>query len=241
MPDLGATDPADLKAKARAELVFSRQIEQPRQVAPQPFLGGTGYPVWYREQQLEKWNVGEVTDVSESSLFRWSGRLEPYRQTGNRERSRIIGTELLNLVTYITAWPDATLDKMAAFIFDEGGGLYSRQAISQQLAELDRTKKVLSTEGYQTQHPDVQFCVWGFWNCHPPLGVFQVPRRKLLDVDKFGLTFEKCNRTSGWAVTVHRVRKDGHYHHGMKMTIIFAIEPGDPALPAHVPGSVERP
>jgi hypothetical protein len=91
------------------------------------------------------------------------------------------------------------------------------------------------------QHLDVQFRVWGFWNCPPPLGVFQVPRWKLIDVDKFGLTFEKCNRTSGWAVTVHRVRKDGHYHHGMKMTVIFAIEPGDPALPAHARKSVERP
>ena len=40
---------------------------------------------------------------------------------------------------------------------------------------------------------------------------------------------------------VLRVRKDGHYHHGIKMTVIFAIEPGDPALPAHVRGSVERP
>ena len=122
MPALGATDPADLEAKARAELGFSRQLEQPRQVAPHPFLGGTGYTVWYREQQLEKWNAGKVTDVSEPSLFRWSGRLEPYHQTGNRERSQIIGTELLNLVTYITAWPDATLDEMAAFIFNEGGG-----------------------------------------------------------------------------------------------------------------------
>ena len=54
MPALGATDPADLEAKARAELGFSRQLEQPRRVAPHPFLGGTGYPVWYREQQLEK-------------------------------------------------------------------------------------------------------------------------------------------------------------------------------------------
>ncbi len=52
MPDLGATDPADLEAKARVDLGFSRQLEQPRRVAPQPFLGSTGYPVWYREQQL---------------------------------------------------------------------------------------------------------------------------------------------------------------------------------------------
>ena len=63
MPALGATDPADMEAKARAELGFSRQLEQPRRVAPHPFLGGTGYTVWYREQQLEKWNAGEATDV----------------------------------------------------------------------------------------------------------------------------------------------------------------------------------
>ena len=103
-------------------------------------------------------------------------------------------------------------------------------------------RKRAPTEGYKTQHPDVQFHVWGFWNCPPPLGVFQVPLQRLIDVDEFGVTLEKCNRTGRWAVTVHCVRKDGHYHHGIKMTLIFAIGPGDPALPAHVVrGSVECP
>ncbi len=35
---------------------------------------------------------------------------------------------------------------------------------------------------------------------------------------------------------VLRVRKDGHCHHGVKITMIFAIEPGDPRLPPHVRG-----
>ena len=77
--------------------------------------------------------------------------------TSNTERTLIVGVDLLSLVTYITAWPDATLDKMAVFIYNEGGDLYSRQRISQQLAELDITKKRASTEGYQTQQPHVQF------------------------------------------------------------------------------------
>ena len=34
----------------------------------------------------------------------------------------IIWVDLLSLVTYIMAWPDATLDKMAVFIYNEGGG-----------------------------------------------------------------------------------------------------------------------
>jgi len=49
----------------------------------------------------------------------------------------------------------------------QGGGLYSHQAISKRLGMLDITKKRASTEGYQTQQPDVQFRVWGFWNCPP--------------------------------------------------------------------------
>ena len=47
---------------------------------------------------------------------RWADRLEPLRQTGNRERATIVGVDLLSLVTYITDWPDATLDEMAIFI-----------------------------------------------------------------------------------------------------------------------------
>jgi hypothetical protein len=40
---------------------------------------------------------------------------------------------------------------------------------------------------------------------------------------------------------VLRVQKDGHYHHGVKMTVIVAIEPGSPALPSNVCGSLECP
>jgi hypothetical protein len=241
MPGIGATDPADQEAKARAELGFSRWLKQPRQVAPHPSLGGTGYPVWHHEMQLESFDAGEAIDVSLASIYRWADCLEPFRQTGNRERTMIVGVDLLDLVTYITTWLDATLDEMAVFIYNEGGGLYSRQAISKCLEELDITKKKASTEGYQTQQPDVQFCVWGFWNCPPPLCIFQVPRRRLIDVDEFGATFERCNRTGGWAMKLLRIRKDGHYHHSMKITVIFAIELGDPALPPHVRGSLERP
>jgi hypothetical protein len=37
------------------------------------------------------------------------------------------------------------------------------------------------------------------------------------------------------------VRKDGRRHCGAKVTVLFAIEPGDPRLPPHVHGSVQHP
>jgi hypothetical protein len=88
MPAIGGTDTADLVARARAELGFLRQLEQPRRVAPPPYLdGSSGYPVWYRAIQLEKFHAGEAI-------------------------------------------------------------LYSRQAISNRLKDLDVTRKKASTEGF---------------------------------------------------------------------------------------------
>ena len=100
MPGLGATDPADLEAQDRAELDFSRRLKQPRRISPYPGVGGSGgYAVWYREHQLQRFDAGEAIDVSRRSIYRWADRLEPFRQTGNRERTTIIGVDLLNLVT----------------------------------------------------------------------------------------------------------------------------------------------
>ena len=45
----------------------------------------------------------------------------------------------------------------------------------------------------------------------------------------------------GWALKLFWARKDGFYGHGQKLTILFAIEPGDSTLPAKFYGSVEHP
>ena len=122
MPGLGAMDPTNLEALACVELGFSWRLEQPQRISPYPGFGGSGgYPVWYREQQLQRFNAGEAIDVSRRSIYQWADCLGPFRQTCNRERTTIVGVDLLGLVTFITEWPDATLDEMAVFIYNEGG------------------------------------------------------------------------------------------------------------------------
>jgi hypothetical protein len=37
------------------------------------------------------------------------------------------------------------------------------------------------------------------------------------------------------------MQKDGHYGHGKKITVLFAIEPGDPALAPQIYWSIEHP
>jgi hypothetical protein len=145
---------------------------------------------------------------------------------GNKSRDQLVGVDPINAASFLMAWPETYIEELTVFVYNEGGPLLSKQTLSKRLQELRITKKRASTEAYQAQCEDVQFRVWSFWNCPLPLGIFQVPRRKLINVDKFRITLEKCNRTGGWALKVFRVRKDGHYHHGSKITVLFAM-PGD--------------
>ena len=240
MPDLGATDPADIHAQVRGELGFTRQLEQTRRVDPHPRRGGS-YPAWFRLEELQ-WHANhEPTTASAASISRWQRRILPYRKIGNCDRSQLVGIELLDLATFIIAHPDAGIDEMAVYIYNQGGGLYSTALISKRLKELKVTSKRSSTEAFQALRPDVLFVEQCFWNRPPPLGIFGVPRYKMIDVDEFGITLERCNRKKGWTMSCFRVRKDGHYKIGNKLTVLIGIEPGDPRLAAGVRGSIENP
>ena len=47
-----------------------------------------------------------------------------------------MGVDMINLLTFLRAWPEATLDEMAVFLYNEGGQLYSKKRLSERLAEL---------------------------------------------------------------------------------------------------------
>jgi hypothetical protein len=40
---------------------------------------------------------------------------------GNKAQEQVVGINLLNLVTFLRGWPEATLNKMAVFLYNEGG------------------------------------------------------------------------------------------------------------------------
>ncbi len=100
---------------------------------------------------------------------------------------------MIHLVTFLVAHPDSTQDEMAAFVYNKGGALYSKQRISKHLDNLEITKKKASIEAFQASSAEVQFGVFTYWNCPPPLGIFEVHRRKLIDINEFGVTLERCN------------------------------------------------
>lgn len=68
-----------------------------------------------------------------------------------------------------------------------------------------------------------------------------VPRRMLIDIDEFGIELANTNRKRGVAPVGIRIRHKGNYVKEQKLTVIVAVEPGDPRLPAGAYGSIGRP
>jgi hypothetical protein len=171
MPGLGATDPAKLEAKARSDLGLSRVLQVDRRVDPS--VGGSrGYPVWNRIEQLARRDAGEETVASKRSLERWDIRLLPYAMTGNKQKTQVVGIDIVNLVIFLLAWPDATLDEMATHLYNDGAEqIYSRPTMSIRLGELEIAKKKAATDAYQSQSEEVQDRLDYFFNCPPPLGI----------------------------------------------------------------------
>ena len=237
-------NPADARAEARAHLGLSRETEQTRSVLRHPSVGGTrGYPVHQRRYELDRVARGlELAVASRTSCWRWSQRLLPYRMTGNKARSIIVGYAQFLLAVAIIIHPDSSLLNLAAFIYNNKGGLFSTKVVSHRLEDLHVTRKKASTEAYQAFTPENILCVHHFFNRPPPpLGIVGIKRRPLINIDKFGITIERTNTKVGWAVTAYQVRKPGLYGRGSKLTVLFAVEPGDPNLPDNFDGSVQRP
>ena len=74
-----------------------------------------------------------------------------------------------------------------------------------------------------------------------PICKIGIPRARLIDVDEYGLELRSTDKHYGHAVKGLRVFHRGNYIRDTKVTVIAAIEPGDPNLPPDVDGSLNCP
>ena len=63
-----------------------------------------------------------------------------------------------------------------------------------------------------------------FWTLGGPLGVVGVTRRRLLDLDEFGIAMQQTTSNSGHCHTSFRIRKAGHYCRDTKITCLLCVE-----------------
>jgi hypothetical protein len=76
---------------------------------------------------------------------------------------------MLSLVCFIIVHPARSLNKVAVFIYNKGGGLYSNQIQPKRLKELWIMKKRALTEAYQTMMTANRFRAYVFWTPPPHL------------------------------------------------------------------------
>lgn len=100
----------------------------------------------------------------------------------------------------------------------------------------------MSTTAYQAFTPKNLKRHWRFWNLPFPAGIANVPQRELIDCDEMTLVISDANKNYGHAVNNIHVCKIGNYGRGeFKVTIIMAIEAGNPDLNDDVLGSIAHP
>ena len=221
-------------------------VQEIRPERPHPSNRGShGYNFVLRHVYLQLEQMGiKLNHPSRFSLWRWKRYgLERKKKTGGKRRRYMSGENLFLLCLFKKAHPDGTGDETRVFILRSASQphYFGRNEISRGLGSLGMTRKKASTDAKQAYTPINIFKRYLFFNSGYPTGVQGTPRKLMMDMDECGLMLSIASRTFGHAVKHLRVRKKGNYCRDTKVTVILAIEPGDPDIPDGRPGSLTNP
>ena len=251
MGHLNDHDPANTRAATRSKLGLGREIQIFRTGHyPNPARGGIrGYPLWLRTKAINKLvtdgsyiQAARTAGCSTSSVRRWERRILPYRMSGGRQREQLTGADQLLLSICVFIYPAASNDEIALFIYTNGGDIYTNPQITERCIELDLTRKRTSKESYDAFSPaSIQSYNW-YTTLPPPLGVHTLPVHRLVDIDETAFYLKKCSKNYGRGHRTCRVRVPSHYRRNeSKINVILAVESGNPNIPPHRDGSLQRP
>ena len=156
------------------------------------------------------------------------GHLRAYRRNGNATASVLRGHDLILLALYRVMHPKAKHAEINAFLFRANFGdpefrFYSHLQLSRAEKTLNLTCKKGSTTTYQAFLPINIMKRWRYWNLPYPLGIADVRRDDIIDIDEAGVFLETADRNSGKAFSGVRVSSSGPYSKTEKWNIIMGI------------------
>jgi hypothetical protein len=162
----------------------------------------------------------------------------------NKPNVGLTGEYLFLFVLFKLVWPHLMYYECITFIANKANvvKIFNEKNISRALRGLGYTSKVTSTVAYQaiTQRNLLRQRL--FWNEPWPIGIHGTPRRSLINVDEFGLHLNAANKKYGSSPRGLKIHKPGNYDRGtFKLTIILAVEAGDPAVANGLVGSLTMP
>ena len=161
------------------------------------------------------------------------GHLRPCKRNGNVIRVRMTGPDLVYLALYRVAYPKCTIAELNAFLYRANLGnpdfrFYSHSQIHRAESLIGLSRKKASTTAYQAYFPENMEKRWNYWNMAFPLGIANIPRSNVIDLDECGVMMEKtANRRYGKGYVGCRVNEEGPYGHSEKWTLLLAISGED--------------
>ena len=172
---------------------------------------------------------------SHQSLKRWDslqqaqGHILPCRRTGNKFSRKMDGQDVILLALYRCIYPKASMAEVNAFLYRANFGnpsfsFYSPSQISRAESLIGLSRKRGSTTAYQAMYAVNLRKRWNYWNMAYPVGIADIPRRNVIDLDECGVFVETtANRTYGKSYIGMRVREEGPYSKSEKWTLMLAV------------------
>ncbi len=192
---------------------ISRVGEVPRdtQFLAHPSVGGSrGYDIHTHEMMLKLHKSGNpVTQMMISSIQQCARRIVPHRMTRNKPSMGLTGKYLLLLVLFKLVWPHSTYYECIVCIANKANvvKIFNKMNISCALCGLGYTSKVTSTVAYQAFMQWNLLCRQLFWNEPWLIGIHGTPRRRLININVFGLYLNAANKKYGSSPCGLRIRK----------------------------------
>ena len=208
----------------RALVIFIRQQLDEDDPATGNLIGTLRqHQLYPHHDTLRRWEEDEQT----------LGHFRPCCRTGNKFGSRLVGQDLIMLALYRVAYPKAIAAEINSFLYRANIGnelfsFYSPSQISKAEECIGMSRKKGSTTAYQAHFPINLRKRWRYWNLPYPLGVADVHRSRIIDLDECGLFVQSSNRPHGKAYKGMRVRELGPYQKGEKWNVLLAVCGEDP-------------
>ena len=163
-----------------------------------------------------------------------NGHLRPCRRTGNKFGDRMSGPDLIYLALFRAFYPKCTIAEANAFLYVANLGnpfwnFYSPSQIHRGECVIGLSRKRASTTAFQALYPINLQNRWGYWNLPYPLGIADIRRSQIIDLDECGMYMEStANRKHGKAVVGLRVNEVGPYSKSQKWNLLLAVCGEDP-------------
>ena len=144
------------------------------------------------------------------------GHLQAFRRSGNRRSAVFKGLDQVLLILHNKKFPHASAFQKIAFIFNSWGVLqavpraYDESQVTRAEQRLGLSRKRCAVSAIKAFSRPVLIRRMLFWTQPCPIGIADVPRSCMIDLDEARIAIDQVNKRFGKAKLAERVRTVGH-------------------------------